>query len=219
MAERRSAWFAALTLMTIGAVGVVVTGLLASAATGSMMGGGPGQMMGGDPGQMMGQAFAGQSPATLTPAQATSLGNAAPTGATLDRAANQIRFAGRSVQLTVVASPDNGPDMTFRIAGLTDPTIIVPGGSTVNVRFVNGDHDTSHGWEVVAAGPPFPYMAMMGLPLAIGSAAAAPLGDATTTSWPAETISFTAGATGMYRYLCPVPGHAQRGMHGGFEVA
>jgi plastocyanin len=32
------------------------------------------------------------------------------------------------------------------------------------------------------------------------------------------TLSFTATTPGAYRYLCPVPGHAQKGMAGTFTV-
>jgi len=32
------------------------------------------------------------------------------------------------------------------------------------------------------------------------------------------TLGFTAGAPGSYRYLCPVPGHVQKGMTGIFMV-
>jgi nitrite reductase (NO-forming) len=33
------------------------------------------------------------------------------------------------------------------------------------------------------------------------------------------TLTFTAGTPGTYRYLCPVPGHAQKGMTGTFIVS
>jgi uncharacterized cupredoxin-like copper-binding protein len=32
------------------------------------------------------------------------------------------------------------------------------------------------------------------------------------------TLTFTATTAGTYRYLCPVPGHAQKGMTGQFIV-
>jgi uncharacterized cupredoxin-like copper-binding protein len=32
------------------------------------------------------------------------------------------------------------------------------------------------------------------------------------------TLSFTVGAQGTYQYLCPVPGHAQKGMVGTLVV-
>jgi len=33
------------------------------------------------------------------------------------------------------------------------------------------------------------------------------------------TLTFTAGKSGMYQYLCPVPGQARDGMAGTFVVA
>jgi nitrite reductase (NO-forming) len=35
----------------------------------------------------------------------------------------------------------------------------------------------------------------------------------------AGTLTFTAASPGTYRYLCPVPGHAQKGMTGTFTVS
>jgi uncharacterized cupredoxin-like copper-binding protein len=31
-------------------------------------------------------------------------------------------------------------------------------------------------------------------------------------------VAFTARAEGTYRYLCPMPGHAEMGMYGNFVV-
>jgi plastocyanin len=44
------------------------------------------------------------------------------------------------------------------------------------------------------------------------------LGDPTAAGMQAGTLTFTAAAAGSYRYLCPVPGHAQKGMTGTFTV-
>jgi uncharacterized cupredoxin-like copper-binding protein len=33
-----------------------------------------------------------------------------------------------------------------------------------------------------------------------------------------RAITFTASSSGSYQYLCPVPGHAAKGMLGAFEV-
>ena len=33
------------------------------------------------------------------------------------------------------------------------------------------------------------------------------------------TLTFTAATPGSYQYLCPVPGHAQKGMTGTFTVS
>jgi plastocyanin len=44
------------------------------------------------------------------------------------------------------------------------------------------------------------------------------LGNSTATRMHTGTIQFTAGRPGAYRYLCPVPGHARKGMTGTFIV-
>ena len=190
-----------------------------SSVNGGMMGGG---MMGATSsvdamGQMMGRAQAGAVGQPISPSEAGALGNAMPAGATVDRAANRLTFATSSVRLAVLASPSNGPDMTFRIGGLTDPTIVVPQGASVTVQLVNADSDTSHAWLLTTAQPPFGSMTMMDAP-AFGGALAPPLGDPTAAGMPSETITFTAATPGRYTYLCPVPGHAQQGMYGTLEV-
>ena len=176
------------------------------------------QAMGVDPGKMMGAALAGYASQRVSPTQAAALGNAAPPGATVDSAKNQITFTTQNVRFTVLASPDGTPDMTFRIAGLADPTLLVPQGAQVSVQLIQTDSGESHGWLLTSAQPPFPYMAMMDAHTAFPGSFAMPLGEPTSAGMAAETITFTAGAAGNYNYLCPVMGHAQRGMHGAFIV-
>jgi rusticyanin len=196
-------------LIAVGLAGVLVTGVVGCS--------GPTGMTGGDPGRMMGSMMARSGSETVPASQANHLGNAVPIGAEVTRSANLIRFHD-SARLVVVASPDTGPDMTFRIAGLADPRIVVPVGTTVTIRFINADHDTSHGLIVTDALPPFPYMEMMGAPQTFSGGFAMPLGDATSSGMPAESVTFTAGAKGRFTYLCPVPGHAQQGMFGELDV-
>ncbi|MHB8630985.1 MAG: sulfocyanin-like copper-binding protein [Candidatus Limnocylindria bacterium] len=205
--------------------------LLVVAIAASLLGGGPGGtpgasavdwMMGGGGtadamGQRMGRALAGRVGQPISPADASTLGNATPDGATVDRAANRITFDTATVRLAVLASPADGPDMTFRIAGLADPTIVVPRGAIVTVQLVNADSDTSHGWLLTAGQPEVRMMAMMD-PAAFRGAVARPLGDPTAAGLPSETVTFTAEAAGPYTYLCPVPGHAEQGMYGTLEV-
>jgi len=45
------------------------------------------------------------------------------------------------------------------------------------------------------------------------------LGNPTSAGTHAGTLTFTASTAGTYRYLCPVPGHAQKGMAGTFTVS
>ena len=66
--------------------------------------------------------------------------------------------------------------------------------------------------------PPYPYMAMMDAPVALPGAFAMPVSGATDQRWFGRTVQFTATNTGMYYYICPVPGHAQKRMHGTLVV-
>ena len=108
--------------------------------------------------------------------------------------------------------------MTFRIAGLADPTVTVPKDATVTVQFIQADRDTSHGWLLTAAQPPFSSMPMMDTAPAFAGSSAMALGNPTDAGMHSETISFSAGAAGQYTYLCPVMGHAQQSMYGSFIV-
>ena len=63
------------------------------------------------------------------------------------------------------------------------------------------------------------YMGMiMGRP-AFPGAALWFLGNPTPAGMHAGTLTFTASTPGSYRYLCPVPGHGQKGMTGTFTVS
>lgn len=197
---------------------------------GSMMGGpsgwmtgrsGYGWMMGGAaaPGWMRGQSLPGviMGGSTDSPAEATRLGNAVPAGASRDRAANRLTFTTASVRLVVLASPSM-PAERFRIAGMVDPTVVVPAGAQVHIELVNADEDMAHGLVVTPSGAASSWMPMMTSAPAFSGAALWFLGEATSAGMHAGTLSFTAASPGTYQYLCPLPGHAQEGMVGTFVV-
>jgi rusticyanin len=195
-----------------------------TSAPGWMMGSSlPGFMTGAntDPGQVMGRLFADAPGPRVSPAQATVLGNQVPAGASVDAAANRITFTATTVGFTVVASPAGGPDERFRVAGLVNPTIVVPRGAQVSVQLVNADPDTAHGLVVTASGAASSSMPMMtALPAFPGVGAAVWfLGNPTSAGMHTGTLTFDAGASGTYQYLCPVPGHAKKGMAGSFVVS
>jgi rusticyanin len=181
----------------------------------------PGFMMGTstDPGQVMGALFANAPGPRVSPAQAARLGSQIPAGATLDRAANRITFTGTSVRLTVLASPAGGPNETFRIAGLADPVLVVKAGALVSIQVVNADPGTAHGLVITASGAGSSWMPMLTASPAFTGSAVWFLGNPTSAGMHAATLSFTASTPGTYRYLCPVPGHAQEGMTGTFIVS
>jgi len=206
-----------LVAIAVGVLGIAGTGIAMNATGYNHIGTWSG-MTRGDPGQMMGQMMSGTAPEYVGQAQARSLGEQIPTGATINKAHNRLILHGQNVHLVVLASPEGGPDMAFRIAGLTNPVVAVPTGAAVTVQFINGDTDTSHGWELANRQESFAYMPMMGSSLALPGSSAMPLGIPSKDGWPAETISFSVNSPGTYTYLCPVPGHAQKGMHGEFLV-
>jgi rusticyanin len=84
------------------------------------------------------------------------------------------------------------------------------------VRFVNNDADEAHGWLITGNRPPFGF----GQPVmpAVAGASAGVIGDPDAAGDGADTIGFTAPSAGGYQYICPMPGHAQMGMHGAFIV-
>ncbi len=189
-------------------------------APGWMTGGGlPGYMMGSntDPGKVMGQFWANAPGPRVSPAKATRLGNQPPVGATVDRAAKRITFTGTTVHLVVLASPTM-PNENFRIADMTNPTVVVPVGATVTIELINADGDMAHGLVVTADGAASSAMPMMADPPAFSGAALWLLGESTSTGMQEGTLAFTADRPGTYQYLCPVPGHAQEGMAGTFIV-
>lgn len=193
----------------------------ASTTPGWMNGGSlPGFMMGpsSDPGQVMGRLFADAPGPRVSSDEATSLGNATPSGAVVDRGANRVTLIGRNVQLTMLASPSGNPDETFRVAGLVNPTITVLHGATVTIQLVNADNDTAHGVVVATSGSASSWMPMMTVRPAFSGAALWFLGDPTSAGMHSGTITFVATTPGTYEYLCPVPGHAQKGMVGTFVV-
>jgi len=179
----------------------------------------PGFMMGTsrDPGKIMGSLWANAPGPRVSAAQATTLGSQVPAGARADRAANTFTFTTTTVRLTVLASPSGGPDETFRIAGMTNPAIVVPAGAQVSIEVINADPDTAHGL-VITASKDTTWMPMMTARPAFTGSALWFLGNPTSAGMHAGTLSFTASTPGTYRYLCPVPGHAQKGMTGTFTI-
>ncbi len=179
----------------------------------------PGWGIGGiGPGMMGFGGGAGVAGQPVASDEAASLGAAVPAGATVDRSSNTITFTGTSVALTVLASPSDGPDETFRIAGLTNPTLVVPRGAQVTLQLINADAGMPHNWLITSAQPPFPSVVMMAGPVVFG-AVTPTLAEATSSGMPSATITFTTSVSGRYTYLCAVLGHAQAGMYGALVVA
>jgi rusticyanin len=170
-----------------------------------------------DPGQLMGRLWASAPGPRVSTAQAARYADQVPAGARVDRAARAITVTAGSVHLVAVASPAGGPDETFRIAGMVNPTIVVPAGTRVSIEVINADPDTAHGLVITGQGQPS-WMPMMTSRPAFTGSALWFLGDSTAAGMHAGALTFTAYTPGSYRYLCPVPGHADKGMTGAFTI-
>jgi rusticyanin len=181
----------------------------------------PAAMMGTgtDMGQIMGRLWASAPGPRVSAAQAAAAGSQVPAGASIDRAAGTITFTTPTVRLTMLASPQGGPDETFRAAGLTNPRIIVPAGAQVAIQVINADPDTAHGLVITTSQAGTTWMPMMTARPAFTGSALWFLGNPTTAGMHAGTLTFTATTPGTYQYLCPVPGHAQEGMTGTLTVS
>ena len=149
--------------------------------------------------------------------RAQALAAATPEGATVDATGNRVTFHTRQVRMTILAGPPS-QEMSFRVAGLTNPTLEVPRGARVQIRLINGDGQKPHGWALLAANTSADEP-LRGQAPALPGAAAMLLDQATSSGWPAQTITFSATQPGRYAYLCQVGDHARMGMRGGFEVA
>ena len=190
-----------------------MTGALPPAMMGTgMMGGGT------DPGKIMGRLFASAPGPRVSAAQAAALGSQVPAGAQVSTAGNTITFTSTTVRLTILASPLGGPDETFRAAGLVNPRIVVPAGARVSIQLINADPGTAHGLVITASDASTSWMPMMTARPAFAGSALWFLGNPTSAGMHEGTLAFTASTPGTYHYLCPVPGHAQKGMSGTFTV-
>ncbi|MBV9661273.1 MAG: hypothetical protein JO337_08965 [Acidimicrobiales bacterium] len=160
--------------------------------------------------------MAGNAPLQVSAGRVRQLGDQVPIGATVDACTDRVTVSTMTVALFVEAAPPDNPDMTFRIAGLVNPTVIVRQGAQVNLEFINADSDEAHAFVVTSDQPPFVFRPSSA-PAFPGSAAG-PIGNPTAAGQGARDISFTAVTPGSYQYLCPMPGHAEMGMHGAFVV-
>ncbi|WP_297490415.1 hypothetical protein [Acidocella sp.] len=62
------------------------------------------------------------------------------THGTADTKANSVTFTGDNVVINLVAVQPGYKDQTFELHGLTNPTIIVPRGATVQLNQLNMDY-------------------------------------------------------------------------------
>ena len=113
------------------------------------------------------------------------------------------------------ASPSGGT-----VAGSTrvGSAPAIPAGAQVAIQVINADPDAAHGLVITSQAAASPMPMMTARPAFPGSALWF-LGNPTAAGMHAGTLAFTVATPWAYRYLCPVPGHAQEGMTGLFTVS
>lgn len=135
-----------------------------------------------------------------------------------------MTYSGTEVTIDVVAVQPGHDDQTFEVAGLTNPTLIVPHGATVHLNLVNMDYgdNMEHALIITPAPPPYPYMSMMYT--GPGLVQVEPLmpwrseKDLARAQYATLSATFVAGNPGTHWYVCPTPEHAEKGMYGKFVV-
>ena len=150
------------------------------------------------------------TPKTMTPA---TLAAAQKTDTRGQVSANKkaLTFRQKTIRLVVVTGPDDDM-LSYRIAGLRTPTLIVPRGATLRVLFVNTDDDMAHNIRFGGLQKSYPNAMDAYMHKSVG---ASPLPHKTETAFTGEELTLCAPATpGAYAYLCTVRGHAQGGMIG-----
>lgn len=151
---------------------------------------------------------AGVTPSTVTNVTASAASRAATRG-TVSPDRKTLTFGQKAVRLVVTSGPDSDM-LSYRIAGLRNPTLVVPVGATLKALFINMDEDMAHNLRFSAQRGPFKKAPQAGL--AVGTT---DLPHRTGTALRAEDVTLHVPTRrGAYTYLCTVRGHAQGGMYG-----
>lgn len=153
-----------------------------------------------------------------------------PSYATVVTANNTVSFHSQSVNIFALAiMPDKAVNLTgthppsyssddvFVIYGLINPTLVIPSGASVQFTVVNLDDDMYHNLVVSPVGPPYPYMAMLGMMSGYWMPFLPPADYSQGTAHE-YSYTLTLNQPGTYWYLCTYPDHAESGMYGELEV-
>ncbi len=149
--------------------------------------------------------LAGAQLKTLSVSQAASA-DSTETRGVVSADKKSLTFRQKTVRLVVYSGPTNDM-LSYRIAGLRNPTLVVPAGATLKALFINTDDDMMHNLRFTVQKPPFKGP--------VKSAGTANLPHKSETAYHAEDLTMRLPTrAGTYTYLCTVPGHAPGGMYG-----
>jgi len=131
----------------------------------------------------------------------------------VDKIRNTLTFAGHLIRLLVTAGPPDAM-LSYRIAGLTNPTLRIPVGSGLRLTVVNVDDDMVH--DLVISAPQAAYPVRPNVPPGAVHTHPLPARDGDTIQ--AEALVFQTLRPGTFDYFCSTAAHAKGGMHGRLEV-
>ncbi len=153
-----------------------------------------------------GMTLIGAKPRTLSLPQAAAADKAATRG---DISADKktLTFRQKTVRLVVHSGPPSDM-LSYRIAELRNPTLVVPAGATLKTLFINTDDDMTHNLR-------FGAQHAVSTP-SVGTSGLAHKTDAAFHA--ADVTLRVPSKPGTYYYFCTIPGHAQGGMWGTLHV-
>lgn len=159
-----------------------------------------------------GFTVSGAKKLTMTASSLASSKKKATTGS-ISSDKKSITYSASSVQLVVETGPKNDM-MSYRIQGLRNPTLVLKGGATVHIQFVNTDDDMLHSLRFTSKAAPFD--AKIGTKSSVGSADLKPMSG---KSFFGQEFTLKAPSKkGSYSYICTTSGHAAAGMYGTVTV-
>jgi len=131
----------------------------------------------------------------------------------VNKAQNALTFSGSRIHIVALAGPEEAM-FSYRIAGLTNPTLRVPVGARIHLTVVNIDDDMFHDLVISLPHRYFPVHPEIP-PQAVRTH---PLPARHDETFQAEVLVIQALRPGSFDYFCSIPGHAKGGMHGRLEV-
>lgn len=123
-----------------------------------------------------------------------------------------LTYSGARIRLVVHTGPEDDM-LSYRIAGVRNPSLSIPAGAEVRLLFVNTDGDMPHDIHFAAAAPPFPMA-----PPTEGAIGSSRLPPEATGKFSGEELVLHAGKAGVFSYFCAVRGHAKGGMYGALSI-
>jgi hypothetical protein len=135
------------------------------------------------------------------------------TPAQINKTENTLTFSQSEIRITALAGPEDAM-FSYRINGLTNPTLRLPAGGRLRLTVVNVDDDMSHDLVISSPHSSFPER-----PEVPPHAVRTPLLSARRGEvFQGEVLLIQPLRPGAYDYFCSVPGHAKGGMRGRIEV-